>query len=100
ARDGEGIHALHGEGRDQRPGGRGHRPRENEPLAMTIVPAATSEGAAGGAMRVAAETYPFARTGHSESAKPAQSRSIRDRGLQEGSAGSGHSRSRIRETRS
>ena len=34
AGDGEGLHALHGEGRDQRPGRRGRRPREDQSLAL------------------------------------------------------------------
>ena len=34
ARDGEGLHALHGEGRDERPRRRGHRPRQDESLAL------------------------------------------------------------------
>ena len=34
ARDGEGLHALHGESRDRRPGRRGHRSREDQPLAL------------------------------------------------------------------
>ena len=32
--DGEGLYALHGESRDERPGRRGHRPRPNQSVAL------------------------------------------------------------------
>ena len=55
ARDGEGLHALHGEGRDQRPGRRSHRPRSHESVALRD----EGHGIHGAASVATAEVYWF-----------------------------------------
>ena len=42
ARDGEGLHALHGEGGDERPRRRGDRSRANESVALADIGVRTS----------------------------------------------------------